>query len=135
MFTPRSSDETSDNDDEENHRFLRRKPLQSQQQLPASPTVKYASNGVLLRPKPAQHPVHVLPTTSSDEMSKRFKRFSLDQQQTLEANIYRSSIAIVPNHQNNSMGLKPVRDEVINDIQQQQQQQRAKVVSRRWIFS
>lgn len=126
MFTPRSSNDASDDDDEQNNVVLRRKHHQSQQ-LPASPTTKYASNGVLLRPKPpltpAQHPMNVLPTTS-DDMGKRFKRFSLDQQQTLESNPYRSSIAVVPTHQSNSMGLKPVRDEMIHDIQQQQ---RAKV--------
>ena len=133
IITPRSSHEVSDDDNEQTNPFLRRKYPQThqsvrEQQIPASPSVKYASNGVLLRPKqptiPAQHTMNVLPT-SSDDLSKRFKRFSLDQQQTVESNIHRSSMANVPNHQNTPTSLQIVRDEVINDFQQQQQ--RAKV--------
>lgn len=130
IITPRSLHEVSDDDNEQTNLFLRRKYPQThhEQQIPPSSSVKYASNGVLLRPKQpsisTQHAMNVLPT-SSDDMSKRFKRFSLDQQQTIDSNVYRSSMAIVPNHQNTPT----VRDEMINDIQQQQQ--RAKVCLRK----
>ncbi len=64
-------------------------------------------------------------------MSKKFKRFSLDQQQTLESNIYRSSMAIVPNNNlNTSIGFKSIRDESNNDAQQH----RTKVIIKKCFF-
>jgi hypothetical protein len=68
---------------------------------PVSPRLRYASNGVLLRSK-QPHSTNVLESSSKD-MEKKFKRFSLDQhqQQISESNIYRSSMAMVPNHDSN----------------------------------
>jgi hypothetical protein len=62
---------------------------------------------------------------SSIDMSKTLKRFSLDQQNIPESNIYRSSMAIVPNHTVQINNNKLLRDESNNDLQQQQ---RAKVI-------
>ncbi len=120
IFSPRSSNETSDNDDEQNNLLLRRKYLKSQQtsreqQLPPSPPLKYASNGVLLRPK-QQNPINSLQISSNDT-SQQLKRFSLDQQQTSEPMIYRSTMAIAPNQTNNNQ--KPIRDESNHEFQQQ----------------
>jgi hypothetical protein len=94
-------------------------PLSRQQSFreqplpPTSPTLRYASNGVLLRSKhhqQQQHPNNVIQTSSKD-MGKKLKRFTLDtvdsrwhhqyqlvpnNQQIPESNIYRSSMAIVP---------------------------------------
>ena len=130
MFSPRSSNDISDNEDEQNNLALRRKYLKTQQtnreqQLPPSPTLRCASNGVPLRPKPQQHSVNVLPISSND-MSKKFKRFSLDQQLAAEPTVYRSSMAIVPNHpvqmnnnnQSPSTPFKAVRDQLNGHFQQ-----------------
>jgi hypothetical protein len=132
-FSTKSSNETSDNDDDSRRKSL--KTHQSIRESP-SPTLRYASNGVLLRTKhhhqqqQQQHSINTLQTPSND-MNKKFKRFSLDQQQTSEPSIYRSSMAIVPNHaipinnnHNTSLIFKQVQDESNNDLQQQQ---RAKV--------
>jgi hypothetical protein len=69
-------------------------------------------------------------------MSKKLKRFSLDQQQTPEPNIYRSSMAIVPDHavqinnnHNTSLAFKQIRDEPNKDLQQQRSKVR-KVIYR-----
>jgi hypothetical protein len=64
-------------------------------------------------------------------MSKKLKRFSLDQQQIFEPNIHRSSMGIAPNHGvqiNTNPIFKPVRDESNNDLQQQ----RSKVILRKF---
>jgi len=128
FLSPRSSNDTSDNEDEQINVRLRRKYFKtSQQQLPSTTTLKYASNGVLLRtkqqsqpqPQPTQ-PINLLPTTSND-MSKKFKRFSLEQQvvQIPDANYSRSSMAVVPNHVSSSF--KQIHDETIVEASQQQQ--------------
>jgi hypothetical protein len=135
---------------------LSRQQSLREQQPPASPTLRYASNGVLLRPKHQhnrhhyqqqqnQHSTSVFHSSSKD-MGKKFKRFSLDtvenrwhqhqtvptNQQVPESNIYRSSMAIVPslntnvygvqinNNLSSSSSFKQVqqRDEPNNEIQQ-----------------
>ncbi len=142
-----SSNDTSDDDDPNSflsqHSRLRRKyvktrqatppppPLSRQQSIreptlpPTSPTLRYASNGVLLRqkhqPQPQQQHTSSIFQTSSKDMGKKPKRFTLDtvenrwhhpyqivpnNQPTSEANIYRSSMAIVPSLNANVYGVQ-----------------------------
>lgn len=133
-----SSNDTSDDDDNPNsilsqHSRLRRKyvktrqgtspppsvSLSRQQSLreqtlpPASPTLRYASNGVMLRSK--QHSQQVNVNNSSKDMAKKLKRFTFDtaenrwhhQYQIVpEANMHRSSMAIVPSLNSNVYGVQ-----------------------------
>ncbi|CAF3899012.1 unnamed protein product [Rotaria sordida] len=119
-FSPRSSDIIiDDNDDNVKNILLRNQYLKNyssiqsltrqetlcEQQLSTSPTLNYASNGILLRSK-QQHSRNILQTSLKD-MDKKFTRFSLDQKQTSESNIYRSSMAFMPSQKIN------------NDVQEQ----------------
>ncbi|CAF2196064.1 unnamed protein product [Rotaria magnacalcarata] len=123
-----------------------------QQQIPlppTSPSFRCASNGVLLRPKHNQQSSTHIFHKSSKDMGKKLKRFTLDtvenrwhhpyqtssNQHISESNIYRSSMAIVPNvntnvyniqinnNNNNSSSLSfkhaqlQQRDESINESQ------------------
>jgi len=118
IFSPRSSNETSD-DDDPRKKYLHNNQSIHEQQIPSSSTLRYASNGVLLRTK-QQNSINILQTSSND-MNKKFKRFSLDQQQTPEPIIYRSSMAILSNHiaqiNNTSLAFQKLRDESNNDLQ------------------
>lgn len=164
-----SSNDTSDDDDPNSilshHSRLRRKyvknrqgtppppsslsrqqSIREQQQLPpTSPSLRYASNGVLLRPKQQQQQQNSSNAiqTSSKDMGKKLKRFTLDTvesrwhhpyQVVPESNIYRSSMAIVPSLNTNIYGLQmnnninhylsssfkqtQQKDEFNNDLQQ-----------------
>lgn len=132
-----------------------REQQQQQQQVPlppTSPSLRCASNGVLLRPKHNQQTSTHMLHKSSKDMGKKLKRFTVDtaenrwhnpyqaalmNQQITEANIYRSSLAIVPNlnaniyniqmnnnnnHNNSSSPVKYIqaqlRDESTSDLQQ-----------------
>ncbi|CAF2405095.1 unnamed protein product [Rotaria sp. Silwood2] len=152
IFSPRSSNITMDNDNEhdpnnillskqylKNHQSkqsLTRQETLREKQLPTSSTLNYASNGVLLRSKQQQqqqHSTNILQTSSTD-MDKKFKRYSLDQhrtifntqQQTSESNIYRSSLAFMPSQktniypsQINNNQNEQIRDEASNELQEQ----------------
>ena len=123
VFSPRTSNDASDNEGEQNNQIHQGKNPMREQQVPPSPSLRFASNGVLLRPKPQQQPITNVLSMSSNDMSRTFKRFSLDQQHVPEQNIYRSSMVFTPNH--TIQMSKPFRDETNNDLQQQQ---RAKVI-------
>ncbi|CAF0816295.1 unnamed protein product [Rotaria sp. Silwood1] len=172
--SPISSNNTSDDDDDPNsilshHSRLRRKyiknrqatppPLSRQQSLreqqqqqqqqplppqPTSPSLRCASNGVLLRPKQHhtnnQHNTTNLFQKSSKDMSKKLKRFTLDtvenrwhhpyqtfsnNQQISESNIYRSSMAIVPSLNTNVYGSQMNNNNLLlTSVKQSQSQQR-----------
>ena len=117
ILSPRSVNNTSDDDENSNDIHIRRK----RQQIPSSSTMKYASNGVLLRTK-QQHSTNILQTSPND-IGKKIKRYSLDQyqQQIPESNIYRSSMAIISSqnsaNQNVSFSHKQIREESNNDLQ------------------
>jgi len=145
-----SSNDTSDDDDDNpnsllsQHSRLRRKYVKTHQSTPppppslsrqhslreqtlpsTSPTLRYASNGVLLRPK---QQINV--NNTSKEMGKKLKRFTFDTaenrwhphpQVVPESNIHRPSMAIVPSlNANISSSLKQYQE--INE-------QRSKVFS------
>jgi hypothetical protein len=144
IFSPRNSNELVNDDIDINGVLLRKTynqkyqstPSVREQQIPASSTFKYASNEVLLKPK--QQQLLNLTKTSSKDISKKLKRFSLDQHQTLannqqqisEPHIYRSSMVIVPEHNSNlygvqinnnpiaSLSFKQTREEPIDESQQ-----------------
>lgn len=130
-----SSNESSDDDDPNSilsNSRLRRKyvksrqttsppPLSRQQSLhePASPSLRFASNGVSLRSKTHQQHSNNLIQTPSKDIDKKLRRFTLDtvenrwrhsyqtipnNQQILDSNIYRSSNAIVPSLNANVYG-------------------------------
>jgi hypothetical protein len=121
ILSPRSVNNISDDDENSNDIHIRRKHLSPRQQIPSSSTMKYASNGVLLRTK-QQHSTNILQTSPND-IGKNIKRYSLDQyqQQIPESNIYRSSMAIIssqnPANQNVSLSHKQIREESNNDLQ------------------
>ncbi|CAF0736311.1 unnamed protein product [Didymodactylos carnosus] len=88
--------------DESQQVLMQQQQRHHQQQILNVTKPVYTSNGVMLRKQ-------------SKDINKRFKRFSLDneqlekidkqnQQQTPEPNIYRSSLAIVPNVNNSMYG-------------------------------
>ena len=159
--SPINSIDTSDDDDPNSilshHSRLRRKyvksrqrtsppppppPLSRQQSLrdqpSPSPTLRYASNGVLLRSKhhhQQQHSNNVFQSSSKD-MGKKLKRFTLDtvdnrwhhqyqtvpnNQQTPDLNIYRSSLAIVPSLNANVYGVQ-INHNLPSSLKQQSQQ-------------
>ncbi|CAF0973810.1 unnamed protein product [Rotaria sp. Silwood1] len=153
IFSPRSSNITTDyNDLDDSKNILSQKQYlknpQSipsstrqeallEQQLSTSSTLNYASNGILLRSKQQEHSTNILQTLSK-KMDKKFKRYSLDQyqtvsnkqQQTSEFNINRSSMAFMPsqktniyasqtnNNQNVSMSYQQIQDEFNNELQE-----------------
>ncbi len=148
IFSPRNSNELVNDDIDINGGLLRKTynqkyqstPSVREQQIPASLSFKYASNEVLLKPK--QQQLLNLTKTSSKDMSKKLKRLSLDQHQTLpnnqqqmsEPHIYRSSMVIVPEHNTNLYGVqinnnpKQTREESIDESQQQQRSKVRRVI-------
>lgn len=146
-----SSNDTSDDDDDinvlfPNHSRLRRKyvknpqsnsspppppPLSRQQSLreqthtSPSPTLRNASNGISLRTKQQQQFGNTGFQSSSKDMGKKLKRFTLDNMDTrwhhqyqmvpnnqlnFDPNIYRSSMAIVPSLNANVYGAQANSD-------------------------
>ncbi|CAF5135941.1 unnamed protein product, partial [Rotaria magnacalcarata] len=126
MFTPRSSNIQSNMDDDDPYNILLRKTYpKNHPALQSTPSnSKYASNGILLRPKQL-HPANILETSSKD-IDKKIKRFSLDQHQPAshfqkqisESNIYRSSMAFTPSQKANVYSFQTNNNKTASSYQQ-----------------
>ncbi|CAF0926491.1 unnamed protein product [Adineta steineri] len=136
IFSPRALNEPNNDTIETNNNQLRKTYFQNyrstpsiheESTTPSSPSLRYASNEILLRPK--QQPLINLSQTSSKDINKRFS-LEQKQHQISEPYLYRSSMIIVPEHnsneyisqinnnQNTSLPLRQTREEPVSEIHQ-----------------
>ncbi|CAF1043568.1 unnamed protein product [Adineta steineri] len=136
IFSPRALNEPNNDNIETNNNQLRKTYFQNyrstpsiheESTTPSSPSLRYASNEILLRPKP--QPLTNLSQTSSKDINKRFS-LEQKQHQISEPYLYRSSMIIVPEHnsneyisqinnnQNTSLPLRQTREEPVSEIHQ-----------------